>query len=674
MSILGKRKSSINDNGATEPARVLFERLFIQTQKLEKMAGDSPMPIDSQFGYHLGTLETDLQAVLSALKKKEEYLEDAERKVLLEQNKINSAKEGLARREQEIASAYSKQEKLEEELKLANLDLASHVSEIDDLKLQAEEREKEIRDAHSNLALKEEEIVRTRSELMSKSELVIATESDIKEKASLLDEANEVIMKQEFEIQQLRKAVKEREDELKASSSLREVEAEKLKAAEISLEKRTTEWLIAQDGLKKLAAEASKRNVEVNATAETFQRIKKLLTEVKSELILSQKALVSSRKKMEDHELLVHKQLLELEEEKKSLNSYMTNLKGAHVEVESERVKLRVAEARNKELESDLSLEKELISQLQADLDGQKSSLEKEILEKSILQEQFDQESAKLGQSQSCLQAKESELVEAGVKLQQLKSEHDSLKIILDERDSELFDAKKNLEDLYKEIIELKSLMSSREIQLLHTENMLKEKEEHVQTMQLELNDTKSRSSEAETVVERILELTKKLIISVDDDNYIGSSPKWEKKQSERTKEIEAVAAQKALALKEEELKRIHDILEEREREIKEIKDEMEVDADVIKRLYSSSPMERIGELQIEAAQLEAEAATAALYKLTEMSRELLYGKSSLSFDGVTNFEAENGWCLSEVGKEVSRLSNLAEQLVKEAGIVEDVD
>lgn len=58
----------------------------------------------------------------------------------------------------------------------------------------------------------------------------------------------------------------------------------------------------------------------------------------------------------------------------------------------------------------------------------------------------------------------------------------------------------------------------------MQTENMLKEKEERVQTMQLELNSTKLRSSEAETVVERILELHKKLVNSVEDDNCVGSS------------------------------------------------------------------------------------------------------------------------------------------------------
>lgn len=141
----------------------------------------------------------------------------------------------------------------------------------------------------------------------------------------------------------------------------------KLKVAEISLEKQTTEWLIVQNELKKLAAEASKHTLEVNTTVENFSESEETSIDVRSELLLSQKALGSSRQKIEQHELLLQKQLMELEEEKRILVSCMTNLKEARVEVESERVKLRVAEAQNQQLEWDLWKEMELIAQLQAD-------------------------------------------------------------------------------------------------------------------------------------------------------------------------------------------------------------------------------------------------------------------------------------------------------------------
>lgn len=52
------------------------------------------------------------------------------------------------------------------------------------------------------------------------------------------------------------------------------------------------------------------------------------------------------------------------------------------------------------------------------------TSLEKEVREKSYLQEQVEREHTKLREAQSLLLAKESELIEARLEIQQLKSEH----------------------------------------------------------------------------------------------------------------------------------------------------------------------------------------------------------------------------------------------------------
>ncbi|KAF2303813.1 hypothetical protein GH714_023558 [Hevea brasiliensis] len=141
-SALNGSKPKFNDNGATEPARILLERLFAQTQKLEEeMSGDSQLPKDVQPGFNLEILESDLLAVLEALRKKEEDLQHAEKQVLSEHNDLNRAKEELEQREKEIAVAYSKHEKLEGEVKEANLNLAFQARQIEDLKLQLKERE-----------------------------------------------------------------------------------------------------------------------------------------------------------------------------------------------------------------------------------------------------------------------------------------------------------------------------------------------------------------------------------------------------------------------------------------------------------------------------------------------------------------------------------------------------
>ncbi|KAK9279062.1 hypothetical protein L1049_012737 [Liquidambar formosana] len=106
-------------------------------------------------------------------------------------------------------------------------------------------------------------------------------------------------------------------------------------------------------------------------------------------------------------------------------------------------------------------------------------------------------------------------------------------------------------------------------------------------------------------------------------------------------KEMKVLAAQRALNIKDEELKMILGKLDAREKELKRIKEEVIEDANDLKKLYALA-QERIGEksigdlaiekLQIEAAQLEVEAATSALHKLAEMSQELL-NKASLSIE-----------------------------------------
>lgn len=130
--------------------------------------------------------------------------------------------------------------------------------------------------------------------------------------------------------------------------------------------------------------------------------------------------------------------------------------------------------------------------------------------------------------------------------------------------------------------------------------------------------------------------------------------------------------------------------LDDREEEINKMK-EMTRDADDLMQLYALA-QERIGEkstgdlaiekLQLETAQLEVEAATSALQKLAELSRELL-NKASLSIEadynnslllgdspGTAANVASSGECLAEVYTEMARLSALTEQLVKEAGIL----
>lgn len=721
-SISNNMNSSINENGATEPARVLLERLFAQTLKLEEqMSRSSRLPEDVQPVVNLEILESDLLALLKALKKKEEELQDAERNVFLEHSRLNQAKEELEKRENVITAAFSKHEKLEGELKQANLNLASQAREIEELKLQLKEKEQDIASACSALSLKEDEMDKMKTDLLKKSEEVARIDSELKYKAQLLNQASEVVKRQEIELQGLQMLIREKEEELEVSTNLRKFEEEKLKVVESNLEDRTREWLLIQEGLNELAKEASKQVRDTNEALEDFGRVYKLLEDVRSELISSQKSLAFSRKQMEEQEQLLKTQLAELEEQRKSVMSYLNSLKNAKIEVESERVKLRTAEARNKELERDLSMEKELVEELQKELEKEKSSLQQEIEKTSFLQQELHQRNIEFGEMQHLLQAKESDLVEAKLDIQNLKSEQASLQLVLEDKDMQLFDARKNLDEVNQEVAELRMLMSSKEEQLVQTTTMIKEKEEHVQVMQDELNNTRVKVSEAESVVERIVELTNELVMSIKDQNELRQSHnmtleffqqpldelsddfRLQKKQYEtelkfsreslRVKEMEVLAAKRALAIKDEELKTVLERLDTKEKELRKLKEEAVEDANDLRKLYSLA-QERIGEssvgdlaiekLKLEAAQLEVEAATSALQKLAEMSRELL-NKASLSIEADTDIFMPNGSgpglvllenneCFKEVKTEVARLSSLTEQLLQDAGITVGAD
>ncbi|PHU09041.1 hypothetical protein BC332_20901 [Capsicum chinense] len=679
-SVLDNRKSNINRNEATEPARVLLERLFAQTQKLEQQIGRNPyLPQVAELGLNIGKLESDLQDALAALKK-EEDIQDTERKVSMEYNELNHAKLELEQRAEEIAAASSRQEKLENE----NLTLASQAEEIEDLKFRLNVMDQEISAAQTALYSKTDEINKLKNKLKIKSDEAANTESELRTTAELLDKANELVQRQEVELQNLRIEIQEKEKELEVFSTMQQTDEEKLKVSKSNLAKHAMDWLVAKKEMKKLEEETSKYGGEASRSVEDFRGVKKLLADVRSELVLSQRALASSREKMEEQENQLEECLQELEEQRRSVMSYMTSLKEVQNEVETEKVKLTVAEARNKELERDLSIEKELVDKLQNELTIKKPSLQAAMIEKSALQEELYRKSREFGETQNLLQVKESELVDARLMIRHLKSECSSLQLMLEEKDKELLDSRKTLEELNQEIDELRVLVSSQELQLIQATSVLKEKEESMQIIQLELNDAKMKYSD-ETVVEHIL-------VGKPTDPF-----RWQKNQlneleltreSLRSRERDVLAAQRAVKLKGQELKMVHQKLIAKDEEINKMKEKTR-DRDDLKQLNALAK-ERTGEksigdpaiekLQLKKTQLEVNAATSALQKLVELSRDLL-NKGILTVESdydnslllVAHSEAavnvtSSVQYLAKVHTEMARLSAMTEKLVKEAG------
>ncbi|XVF35610.1 hypothetical protein REPUB_Repub18cG0160800 [Reevesia pubescens] len=384
---------------------------------------------------------------------------------------------------------------------------------------------------------------------------------------------------------------------------------------------------------------------------------------------------------MEQQEQLLEKRLEELEKQKKSVASYMESSKNAQIEAESERVKLRVVEARNKELERDLSVERELIEELQEELKKEKSSLQQAIQDASFLRQKLEQKHAEFGEMNIVLQSKEANLVAAKLEIQHLKSQQAFLQLILEEKDHELSNARKKLEQVNQEIAELKMLMSNKENQLIQATALLKEKDEHVQKVQDELNDAKTKFSEAETVIERIAELTNRLVISVkdDEDNNVlrpvddvgyelihqlvdrpSNDFRLQKKQLEteleftkeslKVKEMEVLAAQSALTIKDEELKMVLGRLEAREKEVQRVKEEMVEDTNDLRKLYALAQERNWGEKCCKS--VEADSDTSIFLKS--------YSDPMISM-------VENNECFTEINTGVARLSALTEQLVKDA-------
>ncbi|CAI9092685.1 OLC1v1027997C1 [Oldenlandia corymbosa var. corymbosa] len=714
-SVLNDNMPSINGKGETEPTRILLERLFSQTQKLEEQIGKDPdIPEVAEIRLSLEKLEADFLAAFSALKKKEYDLQEAERKVRLEYEELNLAKEEMAQLEKEIACANSRREELEEELMKANLGLASQVLVIDDLKQCLTERDKAIVAAKRALSLKGDEIERMSQDLSKKSEEAASAELELRSKVKLLDAANEIVRRQEDEIHELQRMIQEKEEGIEVSKIRQKAELDKLRIAESNLKKRTADWLTARQELKKLEEEMSKHTGEANDTLKDFERVKALLAEVRSKLVLSQKSFALSRQKVEEQEQLLEKQLEELKEQMESVQSYTITLEDAKMEIENERVKMRVIEARNKELERELLMEKEVIAELQKDLNKQRESLERAFQEISSLNQVLVLKNAEFEEMENRLQVKDAELVDARLEIQHLISERASFQGLLEKKDTEVSNAEEVLAAVNREIIELNILMKHREDQLIEATTALQEKEINVQALKHEVDDNKHKFSEAESVVEKIVELTQHLALSAGDfEGFHGTSLleeanncepagdnlSWQRtrletelqltKETLRMKEMEVLASQRALTIKEEKLKLVSRKLDNKEMEWIKMKEEMIRESAELRQLYALA-QERIGEksigdlaiekLELEAAQLEVEAATNALQKLAQMSKDLL-NMVTLSTNsdvdisillpqsGLKNpLHLDESHGVTEFRTEVAKLLALTEQLVIEAG------
>ncbi|CAA6672565.1 unnamed protein product [Spirodela intermedia] len=572
------------NEGAVEPARVLLERLFVQTQKLEeKMNKGSGLIKDYELSNSLEVLESDIQAALLALRRREEDLQNAERKVLFDHAELTQA-----------TSALANQEQMEQDLRTANSDLAFKAREIGDLRLLVEEQRWKIVSSQAALSVKEDELTELRNELIRKNDEIQSIIQEIKSRDQLLKEANKVIEKQEGQLKKIQRELKEREDDLAKSLQLKKVEEGKLRVAESRLEKQGLEWLLTQKALKELAVQASQNINGAKEAREDFRRVSALLSDVKSELISSRKSLASSRKILVAQVHQLEKKKAELQEESLSVTSYSKSLEDAQLEVENERAKLGVVVAQRDKLRMQLLSERTRIDKMEEELRAEKCRLERANREIDSLQKDLQQKTLDFNRAQDLLQAKESELDGARLQIQDLKSEQASVELILKEKDEILWDTQQKLADLSSEIVDLRGLMKSREDLLLQTTGQLQEKEEHALVMKHELDDTKAKFSEAVTIVEQISQLTDKLVVNAGGPQVNPGADFGKQEQLEtelKVKEMECRAARRALAVKDEELESVHRQLETKEEEMQKMKELLWQD-----RSRAELPVEKAGD------------------------------------------------------------------------------
>ncbi|KAJ4869354.1 Myosin heavy chain-related protein [Raphanus sativus] len=302
------------------------------------------------------------------------------------------------------------------------------------------------------------------------------------------------------------------------------------------------------------------------------------------------------------------------------------------------------------------------------------------MLDISTIQDELDKKTNEFQVSQSLLQEKESSLVEAKLEIQHLKSEQASLELLLQEKDEELTEARNKLEEVNREVTELKMLMINREDELTQAAELLKEKDVHLHRIEDELG-----SSRCEILISvEALEKQPRVDYGMENKRLVMELNFT--RENLRLKEMEVLAAQRALTFKDEEINVVMGRLEAKERELKKLKEETDSDSEDLKMLYALA-QERIEgktmgdlaieKLQLEAAQLEVEAATSALQKLAEMSTELLTQADMSIIDADSSFvvipddevnQQENS-CIDEVKTEVGRLWSLTEKLLENAGM-----
>ncbi|GLJ32749.1 hypothetical protein SUGI_0659330 [Cryptomeria japonica] len=714
----------------------------------ENSFGDVKLLLQS----HTVDQQSDFGVSVEVLRKKEEELSASERALELHKQELSRIHNDLSRQEKKFADALALQAALQQELDRSKHDYDALVWELDGIKIALKERETEVFSAQEALASKEKDLEILRGEIQSKDDQLAQADLNFKLKDHLLNEANLIVSRQQGEITEMQLVLTKQENDLLRSLGKREEEEMKLKIAENMHEKRWVAWLVALQKMKEVAQEVCKHKGIALVGDEELQSVRDSLSAVKEELLRSQRSLEESRSRLSAQETQIEEQKQELLRQRNAILDYQQKLRHAHLEIENEREKLVVAEQENIVLQSDLWCEKEAVEELTAALQRDRTHLQQSIQAAEFLEKQLEEKSLALAETKTLLALNESKLVAVMLEMQKLKSELSSMQVMLEEKGNDLNSAQGYIEELHEEISWLKDQMRTKEDELLEATNLLQDKERKMNVMQLDMDNDKIRLSQAENMVENIANLTNTLVgsaaesrsLSMDEDSLqiqtncdlfslkraliekgleiqrlLEKSEKDLEKYQQMKAEVEFVkglltdkekelmGTQRALVVKDEELKSLVNRWECREKEVMKMREDVIQEANGLKELYATV-QNKIGDktlgelalekLELDAVKLEAEAAMLALENLVDLSRKYLKETNELSlierkmFENPTQLEStlpesltadivdmnhrvvEKDMAFNHTKQAVTDLTEMTNQLVVEAPEINSQD
>lgn len=185
--------------------------------------------------------------------------------------------------------------------------------------------------------------------------------------------------------------------------------------------------------------------------------------------------------------LFMEKKVAELQDQKLHVVSYMNNLKDTALALETKLI------AGFDEPKSQISGAGRLMVELEERFNRERATLEPRNQEIASLRKELGEKEFAFSDVRNLLQVRESEMLKERLKIEKLKVVQDIIKLTLQEKDADLLKAQDVLAEVCNDIADLQKLMNSKEQQFIEATTRLREMEDRIEKMQLELGDMKAK-------------------------------------------------------------------------------------------------------------------------------------------------------------------------------------